>query len=37
MKFILNKKFKPAGDQPKAINKLVKGIKSGFFYFKVVL
>jgi len=29
MKFILNKKFKPAGDQPQAIAKLVKGLKSG--------
>jgi excinuclease ABC subunit B len=29
MKFELNSKYKPAGDQPKAIEKLVKGIKSG--------
>jgi len=29
MKFEINSKFKPDGDQPQAINKLVKGIKSG--------
>ena len=28
-KFKINSKFKPDGDQPKAIDKLVKGIKSG--------
>lgn len=29
MKFELNSKFKPAGDQPQAIKKLIKGIASG--------
>jgi excinuclease ABC subunit B len=29
MKFQLNSKFKPAGDQPEAIKKLIKGIASG--------
>ncbi len=29
MKFKLESKFKPAGDQPKAINALVKGVKKG--------
>jgi len=29
MKFELNSKYKPAGDQPQAINKLAKGIKAG--------
>ncbi|MFC1644402.1 excinuclease ABC subunit UvrB [Patescibacteria group bacterium] len=29
MKFKLNSKFKPAGDQPQAIKELVSGIKSG--------
>ena len=29
MKFELNSKFKPSGDQPEAIKKLVTGIKSG--------
>ncbi len=29
MKFKLKSKFKPTGDQPTAINKLVKGLKSG--------
>jgi len=29
MRFILNKKFKPDGDQPKAIEQLAKGLKSG--------
>jgi len=29
MKFELNHKYKPAGDQPQAIAKLVKGLKSG--------
>jgi len=29
MKFELNHKFKPAGDQPQAIEKLAKGLKSG--------
>jgi len=29
MKFVLNKKFKPDGDQPVAINKLAQGLKSG--------
>jgi len=30
MKFNLHAKFKPAGDQPQAIEKLVQGIKSDF-------
>jgi excinuclease ABC subunit B len=30
MKFKLVSKFKPAGDQPKAINQLVEGIKKGY-------
>ena len=29
MKFKINSKFKPAGDQPKAIEELVKGLKKG--------
>jgi len=29
MKFEISSKFKPAGDQPQAINKLAKGIKTG--------
>jgi len=29
MKFKINSKYKPAGDQPQAIEKLVKGLKSG--------
>jgi excinuclease ABC subunit B len=29
MKFILNKKFKPAGDQPQAIERLVGGLEGG--------
>ena len=29
MRFHLSKKFKPAGDQPKAINQLVHGVKEG--------
>ena len=29
MKFELQSKYKPAGDQPKAIKKLVEGIESG--------
>lgn len=29
MKFKINSKFKPAGDQPKAIDELVKGLKEG--------
>ncbi len=29
MKFILNKKFKPAGSQPEAIKKLTEGLKKG--------
>ena len=28
-KFKLNSKFKPAGDQPQAIEKLVRGIQNG--------
>ena len=28
-KFILHSKFKPTGDQPEAIDKLVKGIEKG--------
>lgn len=27
--FILNSKYTPAGDQPKAIDKLVQGIQAG--------
>lgn len=30
MRFKLKSKFKPAGDQPKAIEKLYKGLKSGY-------
>jgi excinuclease ABC subunit B len=30
-KFVLNKEFLPAGDQPKAINELLKGINNGLF------
>jgi len=30
MKFVLKAPFKPAGDQPEAIEKLVKGINSGY-------
>ncbi len=30
MKFKLHSKFKPTGDQPKAISKLAKGIKEGY-------
>lgn len=30
MKFKINSKFKPSGDQPQAIEKLVKGINSGY-------
>jgi excinuclease ABC subunit B len=29
MKFKINSKYKPAGDQPQAISKLVRGLKSG--------
>jgi excinuclease ABC subunit B len=29
MKFELNSKYKPAGDQPQAIKSLVRGIKNG--------
>ncbi len=32
MKFKLKSKFKPAGDQPGAINKLYKGLKKGNKY-----
>ena len=32
MKFKLTSKFKPAGDQPQAIEKLVKGLKKNFRY-----
>ena len=32
MKFKIHSKFKPAGDQPRAITELVEGVKKGFQY-----